>query len=147
MIWGLLRLFCCCCTTWNSTKPSAKFTENFNMPGVYVRSVRMPHLHLPTCNSNTYTTQSADPQYKSNGNSTKSTVGRCTLHSQYLSWSECHATGWWQLLPARHCEVSRNTRCVYQCLPMAAMAKQAMPLRIAWTRVLHSPWQSIPQIF
>lgn len=52
-----------------------------------------------------------DPQYKSmdfHQVDSRLTVGRCTLHSQYLSWSECHATGWWQLLPA-----SAETRDVF----------------------------------
>ena len=138
----MLQFWCFAAVAKHGTPPNRQLNTLFNMPGVYVRSLRMPHLGLPTCNSNQYTTQKKRPtRYKS-----------LDFHQvDSLSWEDAPCT--LNIFGGRNAtQLVGGNFCLRQqkhamCLPMAAMANQAMPLRIAWTRVLHSPWQSMSSAF
>jgi hypothetical protein len=133
-----ILVFCCCCTTWNSTKPSVKhaFQHAWSICSKSPDATSGPS-DLPNTNAPEKT-----PHSTSLWTSTKSTHDSpwedapCTLNI----FRGRNAT---QLVGGNFCLRQQKHA---MCLPMA-MANQAMPLRIAWTRVLHSPWQSMSSAF
>jgi hypothetical protein len=106
----MLQFWCFAAVAQHGTPPNRQLNTLFNMPGVYVRSLRMPHLGLPTCQ--TQTTQKKRPTVQVYG----LPPSRLTTHrgKMHLALSISFAVGMprnW--LVATSACVSRNTRCVY----------------------------------